>query len=264
MAKYWNVVKANAVIEAAEAKLAPALAKANIATIPVDGKPVPAAQAPLDAQIEAVFAANPPGEASHDKSELLVTNATLADELQKREVALATANATVGSLQSEKQTFVSRAEAAEASVLTLTAEKGQLNVQLKAAQSEYDRVSREQAAFNTELSKACIAVGCLQLTDANGAALSLNASEAAKLEAANKIPLSDKLKAYQGAVNQAITATGLNVASLPGAPLKFVQSPPTGILGQYNAITDPMEKTAFYRKHKAEIREAARATQEHN
>lgn len=248
----WNIGRANELIDSAAAVLSPALEKANIKTITVDGKPVAAATAPLADQISALIAVSATNSGSQNENELMVTNSTLAAQLEKITVELATANATVGTLQTAQTALETRASTAEAAVQTLTAEKGQLQVQLDAAKNEFTRVSREQSTFNTELSRACIAIGCLQLTDANGAALKLNATEEQKLEAANKLTASEKLKAYQGGLNLAVANMGLNVSSIPGAPLKFAAKV-GGKLAEYNAMTNSAEKTAFYRQHKAEI-----------
>jgi len=255
---FGNVTKLEAAIEAADGVLNAALAKANVLTVSIDGKAVAVADAPLADKARALIALNPVGESQATVNELHVTNTGLAARLEGVSGERDTALASLGALQLDKSNLTTRAEAAEASVQTLTAEKGQLGVQLKAAQSEFERVSREHAGFNTELSKACIAVGCLQLTDASGAALPLAAGEAVKLEAANKLSVSDKLKAYQAGLNMAITATGLNVASLPGAPLKFTATPAAGILAQHKAITDPMAKAQHYAKNKEAIDQAYR------
>lgn len=256
---FGNVTKLEAAIEAADSAINPALAKAKILSVKVDGKDVPVSEAPLANRILALLAISEPGSHEQTVAQLTVTNAELASRNEKISGDLATATATLGGVQADLRAMTTRAENAEGSVSTLTAEKGQLAIQLKAAQDEYSRVSREQAAFNTELSKACIAVGCLQLTDANGAALSPNASEAAKLEAANRIPASDKLKAYQAGLNTAIANTGLSVAGLPGAPLKVINTPDTAILAQYDLITDPTERAKFYKANASKIFSAMKA-----
>jgi hypothetical protein len=101
-------------------------------------------------------------------------------------------------------------------------------------------------------------VQCLTLLEADGTPLKASATEAEKLEAANRIPATEKLKAYQNGLNNAIAATGLELSRLPGATLKFVQGTPKGILAEYNAITDSAAKTAFYRKHKDAMHQAHR------
>lgn len=255
---FGNVKKFEAAFAALQSVFNPALDKAGIKTLKVEGKDLPASEAPLADQAIALLAANPTGEHQQTISELHVTNASLAKRIETLESEKAVALGTVSGLQSEKQELTNRSTASEAAVQKLTAELGQTQVQLKAAQDEFNRVAREQAAFNTELSKACIAVGCLQLHDANGAALPLNASAEAKLASANLLTLSEKLKAYQGGLNTAIAATGLSVASLPGAPLQFVQSAPRGILAEHRAITDPVAKARHYEKHKEAIDQAYR------
>jgi len=255
----WNIGRANELIDSAAAVLAPALEKANIKTITVGGKPVAASAAPIADQISALIAVSSTTTGSQNENELMVTNSTLAAQLEKITLELATAQTAVGTLQGQVSTLTNRAEAAESAVQKLTAEKAQQDVQLESAKKEFTRVSSEASALNTELSQACIAIGCLQLVDANGAALSPNASASAKLEAANKISPSEKIKAYQGGFSLALSNIGLSAANIPGSQLKLVQAPAGGILAQYNAITDPQQKVAFYRKNADAIDAAYKA-----
>lgn len=256
---FGNVTKLEAAIEAADSAINPALATAKILTLKVEGKDVPASEAPLANRIAALLAVSAPGVSEQSVANLTTTNAELAARNETISTELATSNSLLGGLRQELAEQKTKLTNAEASVSTLTAEKAQLEIQRKAAQSEYERVSKEQASLNTELSRACLAIGCLQLTDANGAAIKQTSTEEQKLEAANRIPASEKLKAYQGGLNLAISNMGANISSLPGAPLKLVSSA-SGIIAQYNAekAKGASEGVAFYRLHAAEIDAAMR------
>lgn len=251
--KIWNFGKLCDEVDSAHAAIDPLLTKANISTITVDGKPVAAAEVPLKLKIDALAAVMPTTAGNQAENELMVTNATLAAQIEKVSGELATANATGGKLTLEARDLTTRATNAEASVQTLTAEKGQLDVQLKASNSEFSRVNTSLSAISSKLSKACIGVGCLQLLGENGGPLPANATEAQKITAADKIPIAEKLEAYQGALNTAISNVGLSVASIPGAPLKLEAGSPKGIRAQYAAIPNASEKTAFYRANKTAI-----------
>lgn len=254
---FGNVTKLEAAIEAADNAINPALTKANVLSLKVDGKDIPLSDAPLANRIAAFVAIADKGENDATVNQLTVTNAELAARNEKLSGDLATVQAFLGGAKNDNQALTNRAETAEAAVTKLTADKAQLKLELSAAQSEYQRVLTEQAAFNTELSKACLAIGCLQLTDTNGIAIKLTAPEEQRLEAANKIPPSEKLKAYQGGLNLAMTKLGLTANSLPGAPVSFV-SAPAGIVAQHNAIKDPTERALHYRKNKEAIDAAYR------
>lgn len=260
---FGNASRMEAVINKISAVIEPALAKAKIVTLEVGGKTIPTSEAPVDVQVAALLAANPVGGGQQEVSNLHVINANQAEQIQNLTNENATLQATVGGLQQDKIALTSRAEAAEATAGKQSAALAQKDIEIKASQDNFTRLHGEQLVFNTELSKACIAVGCLQLTDANGAAIKQTATEEQKLEAANKIPVSEKLKAYQGALNLAASNLGLSIASLPGAPLKFQQTPATGILAQYEAAKAQGAGAGveFYRKNATAIDEAYRAKQ---
>lgn len=251
---FGNVTKLEAAIEAADSAINPALATAKILTLKVDGKDVPASEAPLANRISALLAVSAPGVSEQSVANLTTTNAELAARNESISTELATATSVLGGVRTELAELTTKAANLEASVSTLTAEKAQLEIHRKAAQSEYERVAKEQSTFNTEFSKACLAIGCLQLADANGTPLSPSAPEEQKLEAANKIAPAEKLKAYQGGLNLAISQMGVNTNKLPGNPLRFVKSN-SEIIARYNAekARSAAAGVAFYRAHANEI-----------
>lgn len=59
-------------------------------------------------------------------------------------------------------------------------------------------------------------------------------------------------------VNSIASAQALTIVGASGAPAvtSTAQAGNEDILNRYNAITDPQARTAFYRKHKAEIQSA--------
>lgn len=251
--KIFNIGKANQEIDAAAAALAPALAKAGITTITENGKAVPAGEASLAAQISALLAVNPPGAGSQQISDVLISNDLLSKELEKTKVELATAQASVAALTREKVELEGKLATAQASVTTLTAEKADLNVRLSAAVNEFTAQNTKILSYNTELSKLCIAAGCLELTNQDGTPLATDATPDQKIAAADRVPIADKLKAYQGAVNSALARTGVDAGSLPGPAGKNISITHQAVLNKYNAIKDPTEKVTYYRANKAAI-----------
>jgi hypothetical protein len=247
--KFFNIGKANAEIESAEAAIAPAIAKSNITTITVDGKPMAAGDAPLAAKISALLAANPPGAGAQNVSDVLVSNDILAKQLEKVSGENALAQTSVGNLLREKAALETTVEEALASVGTLTAEKADLNNRLTAAMNQFSASAREMTGFNDQLSKLCLDAGCLEL------GLAVDASAEQKQAAAAAIPVGDKLKSYQGAVNAALARLGIDAAKVPnGGPGASGQSvTQIAIAKQYAAITDPTERVRFYRANKDAI-----------
>ncbi len=142
---------------------------------------------------------------------------------------------------------------ANANVERLTASNAQNEGLLRASNAEVVRVTKDLATANTEISKICLKVNCLALTDADGKSLANTATEAERLEAANRISMTDKLTAYSGAVNAAAARVGVDLTILPnGGPAGGAKSA-VNVLEQYNAITHPQERQAFYRKNKEAI-----------
>lgn len=85
-----------------------------------------------------------------------------------------------------------------------------------------------------------------------------SAVTALKLDVPADAPAKTKLDAILGAVNLALTKTGVDITTLPGTPAAGMPSAPKDILAEYAAITNPTEKIAFYRAHREEINTAFR------
>lgn len=210
-----DITKANSQIKTGHEVIDPALATAKISTLKVDGKDVPASEAPLPVKIAALAALVGSGEKSQEVSELIATNGQIAARVESLEGELATATGTV-SAQTQKITALeSELFTANANVERLTASGAQDGGLLKASNGEVHRITKELAMVNTELSKQCLEYGCLDLTTEDGKLLAKDASEADRLAAANRIPIADKLKASKGAVNVAMHKLGLSVGDLP-------------------------------------------------
>lgn len=216
--KIFSIGKANAELTNAEEVLAPAIAKAGISTIVVDGKSIPAADAPLSARIAALLAAAPPVANSQQLSDVIVSNDLIAKELEKTKTDLAIAQTSVATLTREKADLESRLSIANKSVETLTAEKADLGNRKVAAENQFTANGTEIKSFNTELSRVCLAANVLDLKNEDGTPLAADATSDQKLEAANRAPWQDKLKAYRGAVNAAIAKTGASPLEIPAMP----------------------------------------------
>jgi chromosome segregation ATPase len=259
--KFFNIGKANAEISAAEEALNPAMEKAGIRTVNVDGKDVAQHEAPLGQRISALLAANPPGARLQDASELLASNDVISKRCEKAESDLAIAQTSVATLTRDNATLQDKLTAAHASIQTLTAESADCTNRLQAAVNQFTANAKVIAEYNTELSRICLANGCLELMGADGKPLAADAPLETKLAAADAISIGDKLKAYQGAVNSALTKVGVEASKLPGASgtAAKVTLSQASILNQYNAITDPTEKASFRVKNMSALFAAAKS-----
>lgn len=218
----FNIGKANAEIDAACAALAPALAKAGISTIAVDGKTVPAADAPLSAQISALLAAQPVVADSQNAAEALASNELISSELTKTKTDLALKITAVESLTRDKTDLTEKLSTANATVQDLTTKNNVLTTERDACSSQFGQASKDLTAQKTELASLAIAAGCLDLKDGAGKPFAADGAGAAlKLSAAMKLSHGDLLKAYRGAVNAAIAQTG-------GNPIEAISAPPAG------------------------------------
>ena len=219
MAKFWNITKAQAVIDSASEAADKILAQAKISTIKIAGEDVVLEKAPLAAKVAAVGSLVASGEKSQDVSELIASNGQIAAQVEELSGKLTVANATVAS-QSQTITAIQGDLATEkASVVTLTAKVTDTANLLRASNDEAARVTALANAQDSEISALCVTAGCLELKGADGKPLAKDASEADKLSAAKAFTYGDKLKAYRGAVNAAIAKTG-------ATPLEFPTTPP--------------------------------------
>jgi hypothetical protein len=214
--KFFHIGLANQEIESASAVINPALVKANITSLIVDGRSVPAAEASLAARISAALSSNSTSQQSQNESELLATNAELARQIE-----------------------------------VLTAENRALKVKCDAALNEFSNASKLLADWDRELSNRCVAVNCLNLKDNDGKPLAADATPEQKKMAAAWIPFTEKLTAYAGVVNAELARTGLNVSSLPSAGAG--NSDATAVLTRLDAIKEPHARAEFFKKHQAEI-----------
>lgn len=214
MAKHqiWNIGKANAEISAADAAINPLLETAKITSIKVDGKDMAASDAPLADKITALAAVNKPGAGNMQLSDMVVNNDIIAKKLEETSAALAVSQTSVATLQRDNSQLSTDLATSQASVRTLTASNAELENRLKVSNGSVADLTGQLNGINTEISKLCVVGDVLDLK------LSKGASEAQKMDAANLVPVADKLKAYAGAVNAAIARTGASVGAIPGVP----------------------------------------------
>jgi hypothetical protein len=215
MPKFWNIVKANAEIDSAHTEANKSLATAKISTLKVDGKDVAAADAPLAVKIAAIASVSASGEKTQDVSELIASNGQIAAQVEDLNGKLTVANATVSAQSQKIVALESEVATQAASVQTLTAEATTTRNLLEASNKEAARATAQFNAVNAEISGYALKANCLELVGADGKAFAADASEAAKVEAANKISVGDKMKAIFGAVNAAVQKTGVSFAATP-------------------------------------------------
>lgn len=257
---FWNIRHAQAAITAADEAIEPALSKANITTIKVEGRDVPASEAPLADRIRAVLAVSSPQTSSQDMSELVATNDTLARRIEVLETENAQLKAGNAALTTENVQLKGELATALTSVESLTASNAELNVRHEAALRQVaDGVSAANQV-NTRVSEMCVAACCIELP------VPATATREQKIAAAKDVPVLDKLKAYEGAVNSAVARIGANAPAVPnGAPTgASLELGHRSTLERYHAISDPKEKVAHYRKHKDAIDAAYRAARPQN
>jgi hypothetical protein len=214
----WNIGKANAEISSAQDTLTPALEKAGIKTLTIDGKSVAAVDAPLALQISALIAAQPPVTDSQNAAEALVSNELISKELETAKTELAIKTTAVESLTRDKAAMDSSLSTATATVQSQSVQIGVLTTERNAAVNQFTSNSKELTAQKTVLARRCIAARCVDLIDENGKALPADAGEETKLAAVMRMPQPDLFKAYCGAVNAAIAKTGANPLEIPVLP----------------------------------------------
>lgn len=215
--KSLNVIGLNAELSASDSAIDPLLEQANITSIKVEGRDVPAGDAPMPDKIRALAAVTNASNVNQDMSELIQSNEVVSrenDRLTVENARLSSANATLtgenSQLKSDKATLV-------AANSKLTADAGELGVRHEATLSQVTRVTGQMQTLNADISKACLKFNCLDLTDADGKALPKDATEAQKQVAADRLPANEKLSAIGGAVNAALAKTNVSVALLPAA-----------------------------------------------
>jgi len=205
-----NIGKANAEINSGHEAADAALIAAKITTLKVDGKDIPAAEAPLAVKIAAVSALISSGDKSQDVSELIASNGQIAAQVEELQGKLTVANATISASTQKISVLESELATNKASVQTLTADLTTHKNLLKASNDEASRVTGIANSQKLTLAKRCIAAGCIDFAK--------DATEADKVAAAEKMSYDDLDKAYAGAVNAAVAKTGVSFATIPSAP----------------------------------------------
>lgn len=251
--KFYNIAKANAEIQSAEETLAPALEKSGVKTISIEGKTVALSDAPLAAKISTLLSAQPVVSGAQTAAEAIQSNDLIATELEKTNTRLALQDTAVESLSREKSDLSGKLAVADSALQDLTVKNGVLISERDAAVRQFNANAQTISSFNTELSQMCLAVGCVELKDEKGLLLAADSDAASRLAAADRIPVADKLKSYQGAVNSALTRVGVSVERLPSGNGNTRSVSTVAALQKYESITDPTERVNFYRANKAAI-----------
>jgi chromosome segregation ATPase len=210
-----NIGKANAEINSGNEAADAALTAAKITTLKVDGKDVPSAEAPLSVKISAIAALVASGDKTQDISELIASNGQIAAQVEDLTGRNATLTATVSGQAQKISSLETELATSKTSVATLTAEVAGHKNLLEAAGNENVRVTGLLNSANAEISKQCIAVNCLTLTDGEGKPLAKTATDSQKLESANKIPVAEKITALMGAIHSSAANIGLDLKQVP-------------------------------------------------
>lgn len=212
----WNPATNHAELNAIEAALLPQLKAAGVETVTIAGKAVAISEAPLSELAKALAALNPIAENAQGENERVVAMADMANRLEKAEADLTTANATMGGLRVELRDATTRATTAEGTVQRMTAERTEVDLQVRSLQSENARLTGEFSAINNGLSQFCLDVNCLSdLKDAGGKILATTATAAEKLSAANLIKPAERLASAKGAVNTTLAKLGVDTTKVP-------------------------------------------------
>lgn len=216
--QFWNIGKANAEITSGHETLDAALSAAKISTLKVDGKDVPAGDAPLAVKAAAIAGLVSSGEKSQDVSELIASNGIVAAQVEELTNKLTVANATTAAQAQQIADLQSKLATANASVEKLTAAGNTTQNLLEASNKQVISATNESNALKRTLAQHCLDVNCLSLTDEKGQPLAADAAADVKLNAALRISADDMFKSFKGAVNSAMAKTGVSLFALPLAP----------------------------------------------
>jgi hypothetical protein len=205
----FNPIRQHSELSAADSAINPLLEASKITTLKVDGKDVPASDAPLADRITALNAVNGTTPGNLDMSELIAANDALSKAKEKADSDLAIANSSVAKLQGDNAKLSTDLATSQASVSTLTASNAELQNRHDAAIRQVGDLTKNSNAINRAVSEMCVSRDVLDLK------LSKSATEAEKLVAADAIPVADKLNSLGGAVNAAFNKLGLPIGALP-------------------------------------------------
>ena len=212
---FYNIAAANAEIVSAQEALKPGLLKAGITSIPVAGKTVPSAEAPLASQITALLAAAPVVADSQSAAEAIASNDLISRELTTVQTALATKLAAVDALTRSNADMQATIHTQTSTIQAQTAQIGVLTTQRDAGVNQFSAQSKELDAHRRALAQRCIDVGCLDLNK-----LGADASPEKKLGfVLENFTWEQMWDAHNGAVNAAFRKTGLNMENLPAPRL---------------------------------------------
>jgi|ERR1035437_933260 hypothetical protein len=205
-----NFIGMNRELSASDEAIAPLLEAAKISTVAVDGKDVPAADAPLPARISALGALLASGDKTVPDSQLVKANGDLAAQVSTLEGKLTVSESTASAQVQKLNELTGSLATAQNAVTKLTADYTAQDLLLKASVAENTRVTGVLNTQKSALAARCIAAGCIDFAK--------DATEADKVAAAEKLSFDDLFKSYNGAVNAAIKKTGVSFADVPAAP----------------------------------------------
>lgn len=242
----WNVGKLNAELTASDAAINPLLESAKITSIKVDGKEVPASEAPLPDRIKAYSDVAKSGATSADAVELAELNGQVTAQLEKASGELALAQASVSTLTQEKSRLTSDLATAQASVTKLTADNAELGSRNTTLAKELESSAGRLNTQKLALARKCVACNAVEFKGADGKALTAEASDADLLAASKELTFDSLMASFSGAVNLAMNKTGVSLFAVPGEKPKAgeTKSATEGLTGLERALAAHKSKQA--------------------
>ena len=233
-----NLIKSRAELVASDAAIDPILASSKITVLQVDGKDVPATDAPLPVRITALGKLISTGDKTADTAALIEANGQLAAQTEANESKLTVANSTISAQTQKIASLETQLATQTASVQTLTATLASTENLLKASNGEVARTMKALADQKQALALRCLAANCLDLTGEDGKPLAKEASQEIRLAAAMNLSQEDLFKFYNGAVNAAVSKTGVSFETIPNMV-------PSGIGQKPIATDEPKGRARF-------------------
>lgn len=227
----WNPKSQHAELCAADIAITALLAAAEITSIKMNGKDVPASEAPLEDRIKAYGAISKPGAVTADMSELVTTNDNLSAENTRLEAENTRTKAALDGATQKLAQAQTDLQTTKNSLDTQTAQYSELAVRHEAAIRQVGEWTGKYNGLKSEISRRCLAEGCLtDLRNAKGELLPSTASAEEKQAAADLNKPEDNLKSLcdfnKGQVNQAMAKLGVDVSQIPaGGPTQTATAP---------------------------------------
>ena len=220
-----NFKKNNAELVSADAAIAPILVSAKILTIPVEGKDVPASDAPLDARITAIGKLISTGDKTEDSAALISANGQLASQAEAAEAKLVAEKASVAAQASRIIELSGQLNIANDSVTTLTAKNLETSNLLRTTTDAGTRLTSEVASQKLAIARACLKCAAVVFNGTDGKALAADCSDADLAVSSKDMTFDSMVASYSGALHAAAGKLGITLASVPSTGTQTVNAP---------------------------------------